>query len=480
MPCEDFDEIDVVDFLLEREDSRYAAFRAHYPSCSDCTREVRRGMQLEQALGHAAPSSAGDHPSEEVLLAYAQAPATLDFDVRRGLETHLEACAPCTTELTVLERFDFAAIGVASKASTPDASVSLGTEWRKAFSNALEALGGWVVSPTFAAAALAILILPLGWLWVRDEAPMVPAPTLAESSTRPAPESPLVPLDPVDLQELASDEAAKGVSPGALALNESQPEVDQMRAPSPREAEVLPPKTVEVASTPESPSSDISPLVAGPDIALLASNWPSGEIRYGVDQIPLLGGPSVRTYGKVRSAGGTSSLEVYALGPDHVGWTSSTSPTLYYWLSEPTSLPIEITVADDVSIEPLVEFQRGGPQAAGLHAVSLEDLGVELQAGVVYRWQAAAVVDAARRSRDVRASAALVFQERTPAQQVKWEEAELAAQAHLLAEQGYWYDAFRQLSDWTEAGLDVEGVEKARSDLLEQVEIRVPIDSSIE
>lgn len=469
MSCKKSSEIDFVDFLLEREDPRYAEFRAHYPGCSECAEQVGRLTRLEQGLGHSAPSLAGPHPAEETLLAYAEAPVTLDFEARRVLETHLEACSPCRTELSVLERFDFSALGV-PQAQVERESVSVWQKWGEDFSSAAKEIGGWISQPAFVAAALAILILPLGWLWLKGgvESPMATGPTFA---SEPMTEAPV----PGSVEVLMPDESTLDLAEASLSSEES----------SSAEAVESPADVIALADASAALGSEDRPLVepttqaevvddaliAGPAITLLAAHFPDSPIRYGVDQIEMLGGGSVRTQGRVRAATPGAALEIRTLAPDHVGWTSESSPTLYFWLSAPTALPIEITVADEVSVEPLVEFQLAGRRAAGLQSVSLAELGAELEPGVVYRWNISAVPDAERRSRDIRAGAAIVWQVPDGATLKSWEEAEAGERAHRLAEQGYWYDAFAQLSEWIEADSPAQGIQEARASLLQQVDL---------
>ena len=477
MSCERSSEIDFVDFLLEREDPRYAEFRAHYPGCPDCAEQVAQLTRLEHELGHSAPSAAGPRPEEETLLAYAQMPASLGFDVRRSLETHLEACAPCRTELSVLERFDFEAIGVVQEATEAE-PVSLWQSWKEGFSAVLGEVGGWVSQPAFAGAALAILLLPVGWFWLQG-GPESPAGTSTGLAARPVVEeaSPEAVGSDLSLPEASSLAAATPAPPVPEVTDpvEIEPEETSFQVAAetgtPRAAE--PPSALDPV---EEAGLESDSLIAGPEVTLLAAHFPNAPIQYGVEQIELLGGPSVRTQGTVRAATPGEGLSIRTLAPDHIGWTSGPTPTLYFWLSEPTTLPIEVTVADEVSIEPLVEFGSGGPRAAGLHAISLADLDVELKPGRVYQWQIAAVPDAERRSRDIRAGAAVVWKVPDAETNRSLEAAQAGERAHRLAEQGYWYDAFAQLSDWMEMQSPPEGVQEARAALLEQVDLEVRLD----
>ena len=60
------------------------------------------------------------------------------------------------------------------------------------------------------------------------------------------------------------------------------------------------------------------------------------------------------------------------------------------------------------------------------------------------------------------------------------ERAEAGERAHRLAEQGYWYAAFGQLSDWIGAGAEVAGLRDARAALLEQVDLEVAVERSVQ
>jgi hypothetical protein len=152
------------------------------------------------------------------------------------------------------------------------------------------------------------------------------------------------------------------------------------------------------------------------------------------------------------------------LAPAHVGRTSHASPTLYWFLPEPTSLSVEVTVVDPADAEPLLERTLPGPVAAGVHALRLAELGVRLAAGVEYPWFVTLVVDAARRSNDVVSGGSIRYE---PAAAVPGTPPERLA--HAYAEAGLWYDAFDQLSTWLAAEPGAALLHAHRAALLEQV-----------
>ena len=89
------------------------------------------------------------------------------------------------------------------------------------------------------------------------------------------------------------------------------------------------------------------------------------------------------------------------LAPDHTGLTVQEQPSLYWYLSESTTYPVELTIIDDQSIQPLVETRISGPLQPGVQRVRLADYGMRLSLGVPYRWSVALVVDPDSRSRDI-------------------------------------------------------------------------------
>jgi hypothetical protein len=158
-----------------------------------------------------------------------------------------------------------------------------------------------------------------------------------------------------------------------------------------------------------------------------------------------------------------------ALGPAHVGASSHESPNLYWFLSEATSSPVEVTVVDPDAAAPLLETTLPAPLSAGVHRVSLAEHGVRLRPGVDYRWFVALVRDPERRSQDVVSGAAIRYTPPGPELDSRLSSAPPTRAAHLYAESGLWYDAFDQVSSWlaTEPGAPL--LRRHRAALLEQV-----------
>jgi hypothetical protein len=120
--------------------------------------------------------------------------------------------------------------------------------------------------------------------------------------------------------------------------------------------------------------------------------------------VPLQEGTRTQS-GATRNARAPTELRV--LAPEHTGFTVSAQPTVYWYTSKPIQAPVEIVIetADGALAPPIVDQRLKPPFKAGLHAVSLADLGVTLETGREYAWRIVVVVDEKRRANDVYAGA---------------------------------------------------------------------------
>ena len=466
MNCERANQIDLEEFLLEREEPRWEEFRNHYPGCEDCSREVAQWSKLEALLQTAAATDA--HPSEETLLGLTM--LSLASGERASVEAHLEGCAPCRSEVATLRSFDFSAVQrtAAPEASRPtliERSVTSLAEWR-------ESLSWGSLQPALMAAAVVLLAIPFGLrLWEQEDVSgqgpsaniEVAAETAVPERADPADDLELVPSPDMPEQDLhvaeisptAAPEA--GISAEASALPETSTGSVELAA---NEADSEPPLT---ESSPE-------PALIMPEgeVMLIAALLPGDLPIYGADSLMGFGGAAVRTGGFVRSTG-LAGASVEILSPEHVGWTSRATPTLYWRLSALSKLPVEIVITDDVSPEPLLEIRLEGPHRSGIHSVSLAGQGVELAPDTTYRWSVSLIVDDDRRSKDRFASSALLYRPADSASAADLAAAAPGHIAHQYAAKGYWYDAFDQLTLWLEAEPRDARLLEHRAALLEQV-----------
>lgn len=157
---------------------------------------------------------------------------------------------------------------------------------------------------------------------------------------------------------------------------------------------------------------------------------------------PLRGAPGGRVGGASRSAVRISTplpvIELLAPS-DHAGLTATATPTLYFFVSRPVAWPAQFTIAAPMQPAPVLQVTISSPAAAGIYALRLEDYRVSLRPGVAYTWSVSIVLDPRAWSRNIVASATIIFDPTVDTS------AALAAlplrRAALLADAGLWYDA---------------------------------------
>jgi hypothetical protein len=164
---------------------------------------------------------------------------------------------------------------------------------------------------------------------------------------------------------------------------------------------------------------------------------------------PLRGAPGGRVGGGTRGAPGRDIFVLSVLAPDHTGLTMREQPSLFWFISNDTSLPVELAVVDPNATDPVLETRIASPVKRGVHRVRLADYGVRLVPGVAYQWAVTVIPDAARRSRDILASGTI---ERVEPGDLapKLAAASNEERAAVYAEAGIWYDALEAVSDLIE------------------------------
>jgi Domain of Unknown Function (DUF928) len=158
---------------------------------------------------------------------------------------------------------------------------------------------------------------------------------------------------------------------------------------------------------------------------------------------------------------------VAVLAPDHLALTVSERPTLFWYLSRPTTARIELVVVDPRDARPVVEAVVAG-ERAGIQSFSLAERGVRLEPGVAYEWSVAVVADPAQRSRDVVAGGAVQRVEPSAALRSRLAGAGEGGRAAVLAAEGIWYDALAALSEPLAARPGDAGLRERRAAVLEQ------------
>jgi Domain of Unknown Function (DUF928) len=182
---------------------------------------------------------------------------------------------------------------------------------------------------------------------------------------------------------------------------------------------------------------------------------------------PVRSAPGGRVGGSTRGPGTPPTLS--ALAPDHTGLTIQEQPALYWYLSKPTTYPIEFTIIDDRAIQPLAERRLSGSLQPGVQRVRLADYGMRLSVGVPYRWSVALVVDPDNRSRDIIAGGAIERIAPPTELHAKLARAGKTRAPYIYAEAGLWYDALTVISDLIDATPNDRMLRQERASLLEQI-----------
>lgn len=185
---------------------------------------------------------------------------------------------------------------------------------------------------------------------------------------------------------------------------------------------------------------------------------------------PLRGAPAGRVGGGTRSGSTRDIFVLSALVPDDSGLTISEQPSLYWFISSGTTLPVEIAISDPRATQPVIETRLPSPVESGLHRLKLTDLGIRLAPGVAYRWSITVISDPNRRSRDILAGGVIERVEAPAGFREKLAQSRKEEHPFLYAEAGLWYDALASISELIESTPnDATQLRKQRSALLTQV-----------
>jgi len=424
------------------------SFRAHYPTCPDCAAAVARWSAFDLALRDligSDGSSPSSHPEPEQLVEFLADPNTMGGEAMQ-IETHLEGCAACRTELSVLRRFDAGApvsipasgeLGATGSRTRDDRSqTSIETGWRGRLRDFFESISPAQGIARTAMPVLAILMLAIGLWWTslpKNETPQPAEPTSTPrlvEQTAPNPPG----GDPSGESPKPAQMAAEGLDPS------SQADAPVRNA---REQEAEEPAEGEAARIADTPREEEQPEEAEARLddeiliaALTELPSPTYQAPAGVESLGWM-----RQFGAVRAGPSVATVET-AAPIDHTGLTLSTSPRLWWRLSADTPHAIQITIVDEVSIDPLLRLELPGPHEAGPHSIDLGEQNVELEPDVDYRWFVSLLVDPDRPSRNPVSAAALRVLPENDSRRTAAAQSLPAERGHTLARLGLWYDSY--------------------------------------
>ena len=158
---------------------------------------------------------------------------------------------------------------------------------------------------------------------------------------------------------------------------------------------------------------------------------------------------------------GDEVASLYVLAPEHVGLTTRSQPSLFWFQTAPTRLPFEISLLKPNDPEPVLRVRRTDASAGGFQHLDLVDHGVSLAPGVDYQWVVALIRDPESRSRDIISSGWIRHVD-------KRDSPHGSSPAHYAAE-GIWYDAVAELFKKIVARPRDPQLAADRRDLLTQV-----------
>lgn len=181
---------------------------------------------------------------------------------------------------------------------------------------------------------------------------------------------------------------------------------------------------------------------------------------------PVRGAPARRVGGGTRGA--EQSLPSLAvLAPDHVGHTVSMQPALYWYLSKPTAVRIELTLVDENATDPVLE-RTVTDASPGIHRLNLADYAVALKLGEEYQWSVSLIPDPRERSNDIVATTALRRVAIPPALQSGAAGIRREDLPALYAAEGIWFDAVAVISELIAANPADAKLREQRAALLDQ------------
>ena len=194
------------------------------------------------------------------------------------------------------------------------------------------------------------------------------------------------------------------------------------------------------------PWSQAEQSSATSNASIQATNTPSNTSSL-VYQPPHRGAPSSgrRIGGGTRSSG-KQAPTIAVLAPDHIGLTVHEQPSLYWFVSDTVTTPVEVevTLIEENGVKPIMKQKLSPPLGPGIQQVNLSEHNVHLTPGAKYQWSVALVSDPKRRSLDVVASGAI---ERVATSQGPDSNTPKSEAPQAYAKAGLWYDTIMSVSD---------------------------------
>jgi len=214
---------------------------------------------------------------------------------------------------------------------------------------------------------------------------------------------------------------------------------------------------------------DPAMTLAVSDQPSVAQSGPTEDVQIPLYTPPKKLTPRARVGGGLRGTDGNDPVLV-ALVPDHVGMTVKKAPSLNWFLSKTTSLPIRFTLTDIRSVRPLYEGPIPTPGQVGVQSLNLKDLGLTLEPDVQYRWYISAIRTVDSPSQDIVAGGVIERCEFSTC--VVEMEVDLSCDRQSVlrnAGRGFWYDAMACRCSLIDSNPADQTLRRQRAGLLNQI-----------
>lgn len=187
---------------------------------------------------------------------------------------------------------------------------------------------------------------------------------------------------------------------------------------------------------------------------------------------PRRGAPGGRITTGTRGATPKGHPYLTVLAPDHLGLTTRAQPILYWFISEPSSNPVEFTLNDERSGTTLIQAAIPSLVRGGIHCIDLARFNFSLTPDREYRWFVTLVIDPEQPSGDLTSGGLIQRVEASPGLKERLVREGDNAAPVVYAEEGIWYDALASVRELPDSSLEDGALLRRWAGLLGQVGLR--------
>lgn len=191
-----------------------------------------------------------------------------------------------------------------------------------------------------------------------------------------------------------------------------------------------------------------------------------------VYDLPDPGAPDTsRLIGAGTRTKGERTPYMSVLTPKHTGLTLDKQPTLYWFTSEPITMPLQFVLISEQSHTPILTVPLAQPQRAGIQNIKLSDYNVSLKPETVYQWSVALIPNPEMRTHDIVTSGKIKRIKPAKSLQHELSQTPETSRPSIYARHGIWYDLIANLADLIVKIPTDHSLLENRATLLEQVDL---------